>query len=56
MSDHLLQCEKDMEAVLLLRDRETAHSEADEILARALKLLGYRRLVELYEQVGKWYA
>ncbi len=56
MSSHLLQCEKDMEAVLLVTDQESAHAQADEILCRALKLLGYRRLAELYEGVGKWYA
>jgi hypothetical protein len=51
-----MQAEQDMEALLLLGDREIAHGEADKILTRALKLLGYRRLVDLYEQVPKWYA
>lgn len=55
---NLLQAEKDMEAVLLLGDAdpEVAHGQADEILCRALRLLGYRRLVALYEDVPKWYA
>ncbi len=55
---NLLQAERDMEAVLLTGDgdKDAAHGEADRILCRSLKLLGYRRLVELYEQVPKWYA
>jgi hypothetical protein len=57
-ANHLMQAEKDMEAVLLMGDGdpEVSHGEADAILCRALKLLGYRHLVDLYERVPKWYA
>ena len=55
---NLVVCERDMEAVLLRGDgdMEAVHAEADAILCRALKLLGYRRLVRLYDDVPKWYA
>ena len=37
-------------------DTEMAHSEADDILIDILKELGFTKLIELYEKVGKWYA
>lgn len=36
-------------------DPEDAHGKADDILCEALKCFGYNELVELYEQVEKWY-
>lgn len=35
---------------------EVAHKEADDALCDLLKALGHDDVVELYEQVSKWYA
>ena len=45
-----------MRALIEHPDQEHAHYEADRILSRSLRILGYRDLIRLYEQVGKWYA
>jgi hypothetical protein len=37
-------------------DRELAHIEADEILCRFLRKLGYGKLVEAWIKIPKWYA
>ena len=37
-------------------DWEFAHADADDILTKVLKLMGYTELVERYGEVGKWYA
>ena len=37
-------------------DYEIAHSRADDILCDVLTKLGYEDLVDVYNQVGKWYA
>jgi len=37
-------------------DSEDAHGKADDILCEALKMFGCNELVELYEQIEKWYS
>jgi len=37
-------------------DSETSHIEADRLLTQLLDWLGFQRLVELYNQVHKWYS
>lgn len=37
-------------------DQESAHSQADEILCKALELLGQQKLVKAFRIVDKWYA
>ena len=38
------------------KDQEMTHILADHILCEFLEDLGHRDLVELFEEVGKWYA
>ena len=38
------------------KDREVAHSKADDILCEALKSLGYEEGIEIFERMRKWYA
>lgn len=37
-------------------DPEWAHAAADDILCEVLRRLGYNKLIDLYEDVEKWYA
>lgn len=37
-------------------DEEVAHSQADKILVRFLRFIGYTALADEYEKVPKWYA
>lgn len=37
-------------------DTEVAHLDADAVLCDVLTQLGYKELVDVYNQVGKWYA
>jgi len=37
-------------------DYEIAHYDADNILCDLLKDLGYKEIVDLWNEVGKWYA
>ena len=37
-------------------DPEMAHSEADDLLVKLLKELGFEKLVKEYEKVPKWYS
>lgn len=37
-------------------DKEEAHENADRILCNVLERLGYKELVSLWEQVGKYYS
>ena len=37
-------------------DTEAAHTEADRLLKELLVELGYKKVVEVYMQVPKWYA
>lgn len=46
----------DMQKCIDDPDTEKAHVVADNILCEALEMLGYYKLVELYNQVDKWYA
>lgn len=52
----------DEEAASIMRciaaevDTETAHKEADRLLADLLASLGYKLTVEAYKSVPKWYA
>ena len=48
-------CEQ-MRALQNSLDPEDAHGKADDILCEALKVFGCNELVELYEQIEKWYA
>lgn len=52
----ILSKEKEMEKVKNDYDTETGHIAADDILCAVLEKLGYTHLVELYNEVGKWYA
>ncbi len=44
------------EIVILEGNYEIGHSTADWILCEFLEELGHKDLVDLYDQVGKWYA
>lgn len=37
-------------------DNETAHLEADQILLRLVRDLGYYNLADQFEAIPKWYA
>ena len=37
-------------------DTECAHVAADDILCELLEKLGYKEVVEKYNEVSKWYA
>lgn len=37
-------------------DTESAHSNADDLLCELLIKLGFKEVVDIYEQVGKWYS
>lgn len=37
-------------------DTEYAHYKADEILCKLLNSLGYQEVVEVYNDIYKWYA
>ena len=37
-------------------DLEKSHYEADHILCEFLRSLGYIKLADAYDDVGKWYA
>ena len=52
----ILSKEKEMEKVTNDYDTETGHIVADDILCAVLEKLGYTHLVELYNEVDKWYA
>lgn len=38
------------------RDAEGPHAEADGILCELLRALGYGEVVDVWEDVNKWYA
>jgi hypothetical protein len=38
------------------RNQESAHIEADDILCQLLIELGYKEIVDAFENIGKWYA
>lgn len=37
-------------------DTESAHADADTVLCDLLDALGYKKVVEEYDKVEKWYA
>ena len=37
-------------------DWEVAHVKADGVLVSLLEDLGYTEVVEIYDEIGKWYA
>lgn len=37
-------------------DTEEAHADADNVLCDLLEALGYKKVVEAYNKVSKWYA
>ena len=37
-------------------DVESAHADADKVLCDLLEALGYKKIVEEYNKVEKWYA
>ncbi len=39
-----------------MTDTERAHADADDLLCKFLKHLGYTEIVDLYNSIGKWYA
>ncbi|WP_313752447.1 hypothetical protein [Mixta calida] len=40
----------------VLRDKEIAHVNADDVICDLLKSLGYQDVVEEYDKIDKWYA
>lgn len=54
----LKECEDDMREIVSrgVAEIERAHSDADAVLVRALRLLGYGTLCDLWDDVEKWYA
>jgi hypothetical protein len=54
--DIIKEAIEEMKTLVNNDDYEIAHIEADDILCNVLKKLGYEELVDVYEQVGKWYA
>ena len=55
-TDSLAELCEQMNDLITMRDPERAHGEADDILCRALKILGLGELVTLYDRVEKWYS
>ncbi len=47
---------KEMEIIAKYNDTEVAHYEADELLCDILKELGFEEGVEIFENMGRWYA
>ena len=47
---------EEMKKLVNSGDTEVAHIEADNILCDVLTHLGYKELVDVYNQVRKWYA
>ena len=45
-----------MVKVLEIDDNEEGHGEADDLLCSLLEDLGFKEVVDIYEQVTKWYA
>lgn len=45
-----------MRAAKQIEDTEAAHLEADEILCQYLRELGATELVDLWNEIDKWYA
>ena len=37
-------------------DVETAHRQADDILVKFIRTLGYNQIADLFENIPKWYA
>lgn len=37
-------------------DTEVAHLDADQVLCDLLEALGYKKVVDAYHKVNKWYA
>ena len=37
-------------------DKEVNHSDADDLLCKALKELGQNKLVDTWNKISKWYA
>lgn len=37
-------------------DTENAHIEADELMAATLRALGFGEGIDIFEEMGKWYA
>lgn len=56
MNERIAQAEEDMRACIESSDFEAAHCDADKILLRELRALGFGDLCDLWEEVGKWYA
>lgn len=40
----------------LHNDTETAHAYSDDVLCKLLQSLGYNEVVDLYNDIDKWYA
>ena len=38
------------------RDEELAHSEGDQLLLEALRLLGQSSIADAFERIPRWYA
>ena len=45
-----------MQSQISTGDTEVQHSNADKLLCKLLIELGFDKLVEIYNQVEKWYA
>jgi len=55
-SNYYQGLKKEMEECVDNGDTEAAHSDADDILCRLLHHLGYDEILDLYDEVNKWYA
>lgn len=54
--DLVSKTKKTLEQAKLNRDIEYAHVNADEALCELLKGLGFNDIVDLFDEVDKWYA
>jgi hypothetical protein len=39
-----------------MHDEEVAHGRADDVLCELLRVLGFGEVVEIFENIDKWYA
>lgn len=55
-SEQYKELVKRMQECVGYHDIEYAHCSADSMLCELLNSLGYTEIVEMYEEVEKWYA
>ncbi len=52
----LAEAKDDLRDLQKESDVEVAHLKADQILCELLEGLGFQEIVDLYVEIGKWYA